>query len=87
MSPHSLPPTCEHVLQLSNPFHHHPGVVLPDARRTLVVCAPMFQYVVVYLGVELWEGPNHSDSVVTHLALGDLDLRSCGNCRGETVCL
>lgn len=74
-------PTGERELQLPNPFHHHPGVVLPDARRALVVGASVFQYIVVYLGVWLGEGPGHADSVVTHLALGHLDLRSGWNCR------
>lgn len=52
--PHNPPPpTAECVLHLSYPLHHHPGVVLSDARRTLVVCASMLQYVVVYLAVGL----------------------------------
>lgn len=65
----SPPPTCDRVLHLSYPLHHHPGVVLPDARRTLVVRAPMLQYVVVYLAVGLRKGPNYGDGVVAHLAL------------------
>ncbi len=64
-----LLPTCERVLHLTYPLHHHPGVVLPYARRTLVVCASMLQYVVVYLAVRLRQGPDYSDRVVAHLAL------------------
>lgn len=48
-----LPPTSDCVLHRSYALHHHPGVVLSDARRALVVCASMFQYVVVDLAVRL----------------------------------
>lgn len=67
--PRGPPPTCERVLRLPDPLHHHPGVVLSDARRALVVGAPVFQYVMVYLAVGLREGPNNGDGVVTHLAV------------------
>jgi len=48
-----LRPTGECVLQLSYPLHHHPGVVLPDARRALVVGAAVLQDVVFDLAVGL----------------------------------
>ena len=50
-----------------------------------MVGAAVLQYVVVDLVVGLWEGPNDSHGVVTHLTLGDLDLRSSGNCKEDAV--
>lgn len=36
-----FPPTCECVFHFFYPLQHHPGVVLSDARRALVICASM----------------------------------------------
>lgn len=77
--------TCERVLRLPDPLYHHPGVVLSDAGRALVVRAPMLQYVMIYLAVGLWEGPSHGDGVVAHLAIWDLDLRSGRNCERRGI--